>query len=123
MKNMKKYMFCNNCGKQGHLYHRCKKPISSIGIIAFRKSKTNNKYEYLMIQRNNSLGYIEFLLGRYDIHDINSIIVLFKQMTKNEIQRIKKYKNNFITLWNILWNPTTDCGFRLSLVVKYYNSS
>ena len=33
---MPKYSFCNNCGKQGHLYHQCKRPITSIGIVAFR---------------------------------------------------------------------------------------
>ena len=30
---MTKYSFCNNCGKQGHLYHQCKRPITSIGIV------------------------------------------------------------------------------------------
>ena len=42
-------MFCNNCGKQGHLYHRCKKPISSLGIIAFRKG-LNKEYEYFKLR-------------------------------------------------------------------------
>jgi len=28
--------FCNNCGKQGHMYHQCKIPITSYGIILFR---------------------------------------------------------------------------------------
>ena len=37
---MKKYMFCNNCGKQGHLYHQCKHPITSNGIIAFRRKNS-----------------------------------------------------------------------------------
>ena len=34
---MKSYQFCNNCGKNGHLYHCCKKPITSSGIIGFKK--------------------------------------------------------------------------------------
>ena len=33
------YQFCNNCGKQGHLYNQCKKPIISSGIIAFRNNE------------------------------------------------------------------------------------
>ena len=32
---MKEYNFCNNCGKHGHLFHQCKNPITSIGIIVF----------------------------------------------------------------------------------------
>ena len=65
MKNMKKYMFCNNCGKQGHLYHRCKKPISSIGIITFRI--IDGKFEFLMICRKDSLGYVDFMRGKYPL--------------------------------------------------------
>jgi uncharacterized membrane protein YvbJ len=29
MKN--NYIFCNNCGKSGHLFQQCKQPITSIG--------------------------------------------------------------------------------------------
>ena len=35
------YQFCNNCGKTGHSYNQCSKPITSNGIIAF--TKTANK--------------------------------------------------------------------------------
>ena len=35
------YTFCNNCGKNGHLYHQCKLPITSVGVIAFRLSYYN----------------------------------------------------------------------------------
>ena len=54
--------YCNNCGKQGHLYHQCKLPITSNGIIAFRKNKTS-ELEYLMICRKDSLGYIDLIRG------------------------------------------------------------
>ena len=36
---MKTSLFCNNCGKSGHLILECKMPITSIGIIVFRKIK------------------------------------------------------------------------------------
>ena len=39
-------ILCNNCGKQGHLFHQCKLPITSYGIILFRKY--SNSYKYLM---------------------------------------------------------------------------
>ena len=65
---MTKYSFCNNCGKQGHLYHQCKRPITSIGIIAFRKRE--GKIEFLMICRKNSLGFVDFMRGKYKIHNL-----------------------------------------------------
>ena len=49
MSNIKKTTFCNNCGKIGHLFHQCKIPITSIGIIAFRKAL--NDYEVLKKKR------------------------------------------------------------------------
>ena len=33
--------FCNNCGKIGHLFHQCKLPITSIGVITIRKNNNN----------------------------------------------------------------------------------
>ena len=49
MINIKKQYFCNNCGKLGHLFHQCKVPITSIGIIPIRIVKkynaSLNKYE------------------------------------------------------------------------------
>ena len=52
-------LYCNNCGKQGHLYHDCKIPITSIGIILFQKNK-NNEFKYLMIRRKESFGICDF---------------------------------------------------------------
>ena len=26
--------FCNNCGKNGHSYNQCSKPITSLGVIS-----------------------------------------------------------------------------------------
>ena len=42
--------FCNNCGRQGHLFHQCKNPVTSIGIIVFSKN-SDNQLEYLMITK------------------------------------------------------------------------
>ena len=108
---MRKYMFCNNCGKQGHLFHRCKKPISSIGIIAFRKSqKYENKFEYLMICRKDSLGYVDFMRGKYPLHSEFYIQNIIDEMTNNEKQDLLKY--NFKTLWNNLWGNFVGCQYR-----------
>ena len=49
------YNYCNNCGESGHQFHHCKKPITSIGIIAYRVNEEAER-EYLMIRRKDTLG-------------------------------------------------------------------
>lgn len=48
-----------------------------------------DKIKFLMISRKFSLGFIEFLRGKYDIMDPNTIANLFQQMTDDEITMIK----------------------------------
>lgn len=36
-KNANVNHYCNNCGKCGHLFSNCIVPITSLGVIAFRK--------------------------------------------------------------------------------------
>jgi ADP-ribose pyrophosphatase YjhB (NUDIX family) len=91
--------YCNNCGKPGHLYHQCKMPITSIGIIVFRIYE--NQIQYLMIRRRDTLGYIDFMRGKYSVYNKNYILNMIKQMTDYE-------KNNLLTmdfdeLWKNLW--------------------
>ena len=104
-------MFCNNCGKQGHLFHRCKKPISSIGIITFRKSKRyENKFEYLMICRKDSLGYVDFMRGKYPLYNQFYIQNIINEMTNDEKKNL--LNNDFKTLWNNLWGNFVGCQYR-----------
>ena len=80
--NNKIQIFCNNCGKHGHSFHQCKLPITSIGIIAIRKHL--NKTELLLIRRKNSLGFVDFMRGKYNLNNIDYIINLFNKMTLEE---------------------------------------
>lgn len=50
-----------------------------------------NKIIFLMVSRKFSLGFIEFVRGRYDVSDTKTIIGLFEQMTINEINFIHKH--------------------------------
>ena len=45
-----------------------------------------------MVSRRFSLGFIEFLRGKYDVYDVKSIINLFEQMYEEEINLIRKSK-------------------------------
>ena len=61
--------FCSNCANIGHLFHNCKYPITSVGIIVYRINNINNKIEYLMIRRKDTIGYIEFIRGKYPLNN------------------------------------------------------
>ena len=92
--------YCNNCGKQGHLYHQCKMPITSIGIIMFRYNK-QKMIEYLMIRRKDTLGFIDFMRGKYSLYNKDYLINMFKQMTTFEKEKIKNM--DFDELWKDIW--------------------
>lgn len=99
MNSYKKITFCNNCGKTGHLFHQCRIPITSIGIITFRKIK--NDIELLMIKRKDTLSFVDFMRGKYNLEDIDYIKNLFEKMCINEHKLIKE--NDFYTLWKYVW--------------------
>jgi 8-oxo-dGTP pyrophosphatase MutT (NUDIX family) len=91
--------YCNNCGKQGHLFNHCKMPITSIGIIVFRIN--NNVIEYLMIRRKDTLGFIDFMRGKYSVYNKDYIINMLKQMSNQEKENLLTM--NFDTLWKNIW--------------------
>jgi len=62
----------------------------------------NTNIKFLMIQRKNSLGYLEFIRGRYDETNNQNINYIFEQMTENEINDI--LTKDFDILWNDLWD-------------------
>ena len=68
--------YCNNCGKCGHILNDCKNPITSVGIISFKYNNSSNNMEYLLIQRNNSFGFVEFIRGKYPLYNIQYIQTL-----------------------------------------------
>ena len=100
---MSKNNVCNNCGKQGHLFHQCKLPITSYGIILFRS--TSNGLQYLMIRRKDSLGYIDFIRGKYVQNNLEHLKSIFNEMSVVEKEAI--WQNSFETLWAKMWGITT----------------
>lgn len=94
------YEICNNCGKSGHVFHKCKLPITSIGIIAFRISP-NNEIQYLLIRRKETFGYIDFMRGKYTVQNKDYIMNMLKQMTYDEKQKLQC--GNFDKLWKNIW--------------------
>jgi 8-oxo-dGTP pyrophosphatase MutT (NUDIX family) len=98
---------CSNCGKTGHFFRECTEPITSLGIIAFRRpAGAAVANQWLMIRRRVSIGYIEIMRGKYDPRDTAGIQALVDQATLAERQRLMT--GVFPTLWRDLWNgPVT----------------
>ena len=96
---MQNEIYCNNCGKNGHLYHQCKLPITSIGVIVFRIN--NNVPEYLMIRRKDTLGHIGFMRGKYSLNNKEYLLNMLNQMTTSEKESLCNH--DFNTLWNKVW--------------------
>ena len=105
---MKTYNFCNNCGKQGHLYQHCKSPITSIGIIAFKK--VDDTHKYLMICRKDSLGYVDFMRGKYPLFNKEYLMNIINEMTVEEKRRILEV--DFDVLWKDLWGNLLGIQYR-----------
>lgn len=91
--------YCNNCGKNGHLYHQCKLPITSIGVVAFRIN--NNQPEFLMIRRKDTLGHVDFMRGKYSVNNKEYILNMLNQMTIEEKKNLKNL--HFDELWKNIW--------------------
>jgi hypothetical protein len=102
---------CNNCGKLGHTFHYCKTPITSYGVIIFRKNKKlNNEVEYLMINRKNSFGYIDVVRGKYSSCNVKHIQNIVNEMSTSEKEKIKV--EPFKDLWNDMWGVTPKSQFQ-----------
>jgi 8-oxo-dGTP pyrophosphatase MutT (NUDIX family) len=63
----------------------------------------SNQITFLLVRRKHSLGYTEFIRGKYVTDNIMVIQDLFKQMTPAEIETIKQNEHNFDILWNEFW--------------------
>ena len=106
--NMNKNNICNNCGKQGHLFHQCKLPITSYGIILFRI--VNEKIQFLMIRRKDSFGYIDFIRGKYSLSNLEHIQGIVNEMSVQEKKNI--INENFDILWKLMWGETSNVQYK-----------
>ena len=89
-------MYCNNCGKIGHISVNCKIPITSYGVLLLSDIYTTPKLT--MIQRKDSICYIEIIRGKYTLKTLS---VLTDRISNRELNDIKT--KSFDELWKKLW--------------------
>ena len=115
------FNFCNNCGKPGHVYHNCKMPITSIGFIVFQIKSSNeslkennvvikDEIKYLMIRRKDSLGFVDFMRGRYSLSNPDYILNIINEMTVSEKNLL--ITKDFDELWSALWGTHIGIQYR-----------
>lgn len=126
--NLFSSIICTNCSTSGHTSKHCSKPITSYGVILFRCKDSWNQaailqserttltglepvagsIEYLLIQRKDSIGFIELIRGKYKVTDMEYIAKNIAGMTATEREKIRT--QSFDDLWEGLWGPSKD-GF------------
>ena len=108
---------CANCSQLGHTSKNCSQPITSYGVIVFRvKGGLPSEQmllagahggldpahiEYFLIQRRDSIGFVEIMRGKYKLHDVAYIKQQIAGMTQRE--RTSLLTEPFETLWEALW--------------------
>ena len=117
--NQNQKNFCTNCGGNGHVFRTCIAPVTSHGVIMVRSvtdlniensltsssslvtGLENEKLQFLLIQRRDSLGFIELIRGRYKSNDLDYIRLHLGGITKEEQLRYRD--GPFDVLWNSMW--------------------
>lgn len=128
-------VYCVNCGEKGHVLKECSGPITSFGIIAFKNytdqddstldtnnvlknilntldikqnsHRDNHNIKFLMIQRKDTMGYIDFVRGKYDTRvgyekeKYEKIMICLNEMTKFEKDNL--LTKSFDEIWSELW--------------------
>ena len=123
--------FCTNCGISGHVFRQCVEPVSSYGVLVFRWISKKDKWpqqaefcqgnktptgisnlipEVLMIQRKDSLGFMDIMRGKYRINDPEYIAKQLRGMTIKERDRL--LNDDFDEIWNDLWGGDSETSQR-----------
>jgi len=122
---------CSNCGGSGHTFRQCPEPVSSYGVLVFRwvgqsaiwpqttelcklgRSPTGLAGlvpEVLMIQRKDSLGFMDIMRGKYKLNEPEYIKKQLRGMTASERERL--LNDDFEKIWHDLWGSDTESSHR-----------
>jgi 8-oxo-dGTP pyrophosphatase MutT (NUDIX family) len=123
-------ILCTNCGEHGHMFRQCIKPVTSYGVIVVRYKDPmasmnalansegsitgfemiDDSLEFLLIQRRDSLGFIEMMRGKFKLQDVEYIQYHIGGMTEEERD---KYENGpFEPLWKSMWGENPQIQYK-----------
>jgi len=113
---------CTNCGLSGHVFRNCLSPVTSYGLIAVKYMKDNNitslfskantisngneSIQFLLIQRKDSLAFVEFIRGKYNPYEDEYLGRLLRGMTQKEQSSI--LSKSFEQLWHSVWGESSS---------------
>jgi len=118
---------CSNCGGTGHTFRICIEPVSSYGVLVFRWISCNGtwpqasefckdalnptgitslKPQVLMIQRKDSLGFMDIMRGKYKVNEPEYIKKQLRGMTQEERKKLETM--DFEEIWNELWGSDIE---------------
>lgn len=116
-------MYCNNCGESGHVFRSCPYPVISCGILFIRGTyeplvlpTDPRTIGILMVRRKDSMSYMEFIRGKYELHNEEYLKKQLQNMTVCEQQNI--LTESFETLWTRLWGNGRDMDTPEFLIAK-----
>ena len=122
---------CSNCGQAGHTFRTCVEPVSSYGVLVFRWVSRGNTWtpltelckdtsnpigltnivpQILMIQRKDSLGFMDIMRGKYKPNEPEYIKKQLRGMT--DVERNKLLTMDFEDIWHDLWGSDTESSIR-----------
>lgn len=126
---MSRMIHCSNCDQEGHMFRKCKEPVTSYGIICIKTDDNllfrrllhakhqkvegcpnieeildimNDKFQILCIRRKHSYAYAELIRMGFLLEDKEQIMKILNKLTKEE----QEYMIHHCTLeeiWNHFW--------------------
>ncbi len=78
-------------------------------IKNLNEKNLDENIEYLMIRRKNSLSYVDFIRGKYDLNDYEYLHNTISMMTNSEKKNL--IEKSFDELWKDLWSTTGSLTF------------
>jgi 8-oxo-dGTP pyrophosphatase MutT (NUDIX family) len=122
---------CSNCGLTGHTFRFCTEPVSSYGVLVFRWISSSETWpqpnilcsdpinytgtqtlipQVLMIQRKDSLGFMDIMRGKYKVNEPDYIKKQLRGMTEEERKKLETME--FEDIWHLLWGSDAESSKR-----------